>query len=118
MLAAIAANLSSTNGTYTATIALRALTKPVTISEDTSMRRQRATMGLTRLSAFSLFPGFGRAGLSLSGCAFSLSIASQGNARAGQHATRRRDPFQQVTAHERRKKGSRAAAAATSNSIG
>ena len=81
------------------------------------MRRQRAAMGLTPLRV-SLFPKCVAAALSLSGCAFSLSIASQDKARAGQHATPRRDRFRQAAAINTPKRAAaRAAAAAYLHSL-
>ena len=74
------------------------------------MRRQRAAMGLTPLRV-SLFPKCVAAALSLSGCAFSLSIASQGKARAGQE-TRRRNRLQQSRSHNTPKRAAARAAAA------
>ena len=81
------------------------------------MRRQRAAMGLTPLRV-SLFPKYRRAGLSLSGCAFSLSIASQG--KRGPGSTQRRDA---TLSHKSQRTHAEKRAAApppppTSNSIG
>ena len=82
------------------------------------MRRQRATMGLIRLSAFLSSLLFGRAGLSLSGCAF--SSASHRKATRGPGSTQRRDAT--LSNKSQRTNAEKRAAAPppppTSNSIG